>query len=112
MWTGCGIPPISPRGYHTATRGQSYPRPRRSYQGLPPSRRAVGLRLSTECHRAPACKIIRDRQAAERHHDLRYAAARADTGRYCDQRTPVRRNARTDVDLGSDEDRRFSWPQF
>ncbi len=58
-WTRCGVPSTSPQGYHTATRGQSYLRPRRSRRGLPPGRRAVGLRQIDGTPHRPS---VQDRQ--------------------------------------------------
>jgi hypothetical protein len=58
---GCDIPSTSPKGYHTAARGQSQmthpPVLVRAAPGLPCGR--AGAR-STRCHTAPARKIIGD----------------------------------------------------
>jgi hypothetical protein len=54
---GCGIPPASPKGYHTTAQGQSHmmhaPVPSRAAPGPPRGRVAPGRRDAT---RAPTCK--------------------------------------------------------
>ena len=75
-------------------------------RGLPPGCRAVGLRqidgMPHDSQRARSSVVVRQRKAS-RPLARRRIDARADTGGHCDQRTPARRNARTDVDLGSDK---------
>jgi hypothetical protein len=50
-WAGCGLPPTSPRDYHTAARGQSQtthvPVPSRAAPGLPRGRATPGRRDAT-----------------------------------------------------------------
>ena len=100
--TGCGIPPTSPQGYHAVTLGAELPEAAAgSRRGLPPGRRVVGRRQGhRDATPAPAFKIIRGRQAAERHPRLPTRRRTSRHGTALGHHSSVRRDGRPDREAG------------
>ncbi len=74
---GCGIPPTSPKGYHTAARGQSCTRYVRVWvEGCPRAAARSGCACRRDTARAPACagRMYRsaDRARDQRRHHVMY----------------------------------------